>query len=68
VKCLLAGRHAAVAELAGQFGGLLWGDLMVSLLLGVTDRPGARALAQRAREAAAAFLQLHPAPDGAPAA
>jgi AcrR family transcriptional regulator len=62
---LLTGRPA---ELAGQFGGLLWGDLMVSLLLGVTDRPGARAIAQRAREAAAAFLQLHPAPDGAPAA
>jgi AcrR family transcriptional regulator len=62
---LLTGRPA---ELAGQFGGLLWGDLMVSLLLGVTDRPGARAIAQRAREAAAAFLQLHPAPDGTPAA
>jgi AcrR family transcriptional regulator len=61
---LLTGRPA---ELAGQFGGLLWGDLMVSLLLGVTDRPGARAIAQRAREAAAAFLQLHPAPDGTPA-
>jgi AcrR family transcriptional regulator len=62
---LLTGRPA---ELAGQFGGLLWGDLMVSLLLGVTDRPSARAIAQRAREAAAAFLQLHPAPDGTPAA
>jgi hypothetical protein len=33
---LLAGRPA---ELAQQFAGLLWGDLMVSLLLGVAERP-----------------------------
>lgn len=62
---LLAGRPA---ELAEQFGGLLWGDLMISLLLGVTERPNPRDIAQRARDAAAAFLQLHPLPDGAPAA
>lgn len=62
---LLTGRPA---ELAEQFGGLLWGDLMISLLLGVTERPNPRDIAQRARDAAAAFLQLHPLPDGAPAA
>ena len=50
------------AELAEQFGGLLWGTLMISLLLGVVDRPSSRELATRAREATAAFLQLHPAP------
>jgi AcrR family transcriptional regulator len=62
---LLAGRPA---ELAGQFGGLLWRDLLVSLLLGVAKRPNAREIAGRARNAAAAFLQLHPLPNDAPAA
>ena len=56
---LLKGRPA---ELAGQFGGLLWGNLMVSLLLGVAQRPNPREIAARARDAAAAFLQLHPQP------
>jgi len=54
---LLDGRPA---ELAEQFRALLWGDLMVSLLLGVAERPNDREMARRAREAAAAFLQLHP--------
>jgi AcrR family transcriptional regulator len=48
------------AELGEQFAGLLWRDLMVSLLLGVAERPTAREIAERARNAAAAFLQLHP--------
>src|ERR1700741_1826021 len=56
---LLTGRPA---ELAEQFGGLLWGHLMVSLLLGVAARPNPREIARRARDAAAAFLQLHPLP------
>jgi hypothetical protein len=30
------------AELAEQFGGLLWGSLMVSLLLGIAERPNSR--------------------------
>ncbi len=55
---LLDGRPA---ELAEQFAGLLWRDLMVSLLLGVAERPGPREIAARARDAASAFLQLHPA-------
>jgi AcrR family transcriptional regulator len=54
---LLDGR---TAELAEQFGGLLWGSLMVSLLLGVAERPNSREVAARARDATAAFLQLHP--------
>ena len=61
---LLAGRPA---ELAEQFFGLLWGHLMVSLLLGVSERPSPREIAGRARDAAAAFLQLHPLPNDAPA-
>ena len=39
---LLAGRPA---ELAEQFAGLLWRDLMVSLLLGVAERPNSREIA-----------------------
>jgi AcrR family transcriptional regulator len=54
---LLNGRPA---ELAEQFGALLWGNLMVSLLLGVAERPNSREVAARARDATAAFLQLHP--------
>jgi AcrR family transcriptional regulator len=54
---LLTGRPA---ELAEQFIGLLWGDLMISLLLGVAERPSPREIARRAKDAAAAFLQLHP--------
>jgi AcrR family transcriptional regulator len=56
---LLSGRPADLAE---QFGGLLWGSLMVSLLLGVAERPNSREGAARARGATAAFLQLHPLP------
>ena len=54
---LLTGRPA---ELAEQFLGLLWGDLMISLLLGVAEQPSSREIGRRARDAAAAFLQLHP--------
>jgi len=57
---LLTGRPA---ELAERFGGLLWRDLLVSLLLGVIKRPNPREIAGRARDAAAAFLQLHPLPN-----
>jgi AcrR family transcriptional regulator len=60
---LLAGRPA---ELAEQFAGLLWRDLMVSLLLGVAERPNPREIAGRARDAATAFLQLHPLPNDGP--
>jgi len=53
---LLEGRPADLAE---RFGGLLWGNLMISLLLGVAERPSSREIAARARDATAAFLQLH---------
>lgn len=56
---LLEGRPARLAD---QFGALLLSDLMVSLLLGVVERPSPRASAERARDATAAFLQLHPPP------
>lgn len=57
---LLTGRPD---ELAEQFFGLLWRDLMVSLLLGVVGRPNPPEITGRARDAAAAFLQLHPPPN-----
>jgi AcrR family transcriptional regulator len=53
---LIEGRPADLAE---QFSGLLWRDLMISLLLGVAERPNSRAIETRAREATAAFLRLH---------
>lgn len=56
---LLTGDPARLAE---QFGGLLWGNLLVSLMLGVVKRPNAREIAARAEDATAAFLQLHPLP------
>jgi len=49
-------------DLAEQFAGLLWRDLMISLLLRVTEQPTPRAIEARARDAAAAFLRLHSIP------
>ena len=46
--------------MAGQFTAVLWGDLMMGLLLGVSNRPAARQIARRARRATSIFLQLHP--------
>lgn len=53
---LLDGRPADLAE---QFGTLLWGNIMVGLLLGVDERPTPREAAARARAATDTFLQLH---------
>jgi AcrR family transcriptional regulator len=52
---LLSGRPA---ELAEQFAGLLWGNLMISLLLGVAERPNLIDVEARARDVTAAFLRL----------
>ena len=59
---LLDGRPADLAE---QFGTLLWGNMMVGLLLGVDDRPTPREIAARARAATNTFLQLHRRPAAA---
>lgn len=64
-KIMAQARHSglitgAPAELAAQFAGLLWRDLMIGLLLGVVERPSADEISERARGAVAAFLQLHP--------
>ena len=58
---LIEGNPTALAE---QFGGLLLGDLLVNQLLAVEERPTPRDIARRARDAASAFLQLHPLPAG----
>ena len=46
--------------LAQQFSALLWGELLVSLLLGVASQPGPGEIARRVRDAVSSFLQLHP--------
>ena len=56
---LIAGRPADLAE---QFAGLLWRDLMINLLLGVAQRPNPGAIEARAHEATEAFLRLRPRP------
>ena len=48
-----------VAEMAEQFAGLLWGNLMTGLLLRVAERPSSRDIARRADAATAALLQLY---------
>jgi AcrR family transcriptional regulator len=53
----------APAPMVGQFLALLWGDLMISLLLRLRDAPTTREINRRAKSAADAFLQLHPAPE-----
>ena len=53
---LLEGRPTDLAE---RFATLLWGNLMVGLLLGVSERPSPREIAARARDATDMFLRLH---------
>jgi AcrR family transcriptional regulator len=56
---LLDGRPADLAE---QFGTLLWGNVMIGLLLGVDDRPTPRQIAARARVATEMFRRLNQPP------
>ena len=46
--------------MAERFLGLLWGDLMTSLLLQGAKRPTAAKIARCASDAATAFLRLYP--------
>jgi len=50
------------AEMAAQFFGLLWGNLMPGLLLGIAERPHRREIDRRAEAATAAFLRAYPEP------
>lgn len=51
--------EGSATELAEQFGSLLWGNTMVDLLLGVAERPSAREIVRRARDATVALLELN---------
>jgi AcrR family transcriptional regulator len=59
-------QSAAVLEgsdpgrMVGRFMALLLGDLVVSLALGLAERPDTNEIRRRARDAADAFLRLHP--------
>jgi len=46
-------------EMAALFAGILWGNHMVRLLLGVAERPGPGEITDRAEAATRAVLQLH---------
>jgi AcrR family transcriptional regulator len=46
-------------QMAEQFFGLLWGNLMLGLLLRVAERPQPSEIERRAADAADAFLRLH---------
>jgi AcrR family transcriptional regulator len=59
---LLTGEPAAMAD---HFAGLLWGNRMLGLLLGVAERPGAREIARRVEAATAALLRLYSPGKGA---
>lgn len=47
-------------EMAEHFFGLLWGNRMLGLLLGIAERPSAGEVAARAEMATSAFLLIHP--------
>jgi hypothetical protein len=51
-------------QMATQFLGLVWEDLMVGLLLGIAATPGPAEAARRADKAVAAFMRLNPDPAG----
>jgi AcrR family transcriptional regulator len=51
-------------DMMEQFFGLLWGDLMLSRLLGAHKVPKPEAIGQRARKATEAFLELYAKPMG----
>ena len=48
--------------MAAQYLGLIWEDLRVGLLLGVSARPEPVETERRASNATAAFMRLHPDP------
>ena len=48
------------AEMAAQFFGLLWGNLLLGLLLGIAERPNQREIDRRAEAASVAFLRAYP--------
>ena len=58
--------YVGVSEVAGRYFGLLWGDLMVSVLLRVREAPGPQETERRAQDAATNLLRLYPEAPAAP--
>ncbi|HUJ01973.1 MAG TPA: TetR/AcrR family transcriptional regulator [Usitatibacter sp.] len=50
---------ADVEEMVSRFNGLLWGDALVWILLGLQKAPGAKEIERRAQEAASSFLAIY---------
>lgn len=50
------------AEMAAQFFGLLWGNLMLGLLLGIAERPNQREIDRRAEAAIHTFQRAYTEP------
>jgi AcrR family transcriptional regulator len=46
-------------RMMSHFAGLLWGDVLVWILLGVAKAPGAAEIERRAGDAATIFLEVH---------
>jgi len=51
--------HGKPDEMAERFFALLWSDLRLALLLGITERPKPSDLRRRSRDAAGALLRLY---------
>jgi AcrR family transcriptional regulator len=47
------------SEIGSRYLGLLWGDLMVSVLLRIREAPGPKEIERRARDAATDLLRLY---------
>jgi AcrR family transcriptional regulator len=52
-------RDTSPERMAEHYFGLLWGDLRLGLLLGITPPPGKTEIEMRARNATEAFLAAH---------
>jgi AcrR family transcriptional regulator len=52
-------READMADMLHHFAGLLWGDMMVWILLGLEKAPGPKEVERRAEDVATMFLAVH---------
>ena len=52
-------RDGDLRRMMSHFAGLLWGDLLVWILLGIEKAPGAAEIERRADDAATIFLDAH---------
>jgi AcrR family transcriptional regulator len=52
-------RDGDLRRMMSHYGGLLWGDLLVWILLGIEKSPSAAEIERRAEDAASIFLEAH---------